>query len=327
MTFLFMLFYLGEVPAIIEGKVVAGKQTEMSTRESNVKRAIILSALCFMFLFLTINKSAFGGTMPELTIAEQMLYSTVKITTFRGDNSYEGTGFFMDFAVADSGYIPTIITNKHVVQIEDRINIVFHIEEQGRPSGEEFLTCTLDITQNNYFEHPDPMVDLCAITIGSIIAQAKNSGKPVFIRSLGLEFIPKKEDWQSFDAIEDVTMVGYPRGISDNVNNLPVVRRGITATSLGMPYNGKQEFMIDMACFPGSSGSPVFLYNKGIVVDRRNDRPIMGNRFYLVGILYAGPLFTNTGQLILAQPPEVSVQTVYNCNVMGSHTITRGGWM
>jgi len=58
-------------------------------------------------------------------------------------------------------------------------------------------------------------------------------------------------------------MVGYPVGIWDSANNMPVIRRGITATHPGKDYEGKSEFMIDAACFPGSSGSPVFLFNLG----------------------------------------------------------------
>lgn len=37
-------------------------------------------------------------------------------------------------------------------------------------------------------------------------------------------------------------------------------RRGITATNINFDYNGKKEFVIDAACFPGSSGFPVFIW-------------------------------------------------------------------
>ena len=92
-------------------------------------------------------------------------------------------------------------------------------------------------------------------------------------------------------------MIGYPRGIYDEANNLPIVRRGITATSMGRDYNSKPEFMIDMACFPGSSGSPVFMDKTGYVDRKTQGHMIDAHRFYFLAIFYAGPLITNQGAI------------------------------
>ena len=54
----------------------------------------------------------------------------------------------------------------------------------------------------------------------------------------------------------------------DEVNNKPVVRKGITATDIRLDYNGRKEFLIDAACFHGSSGSPVFLRKMGPIKRR-----------------------------------------------------------
>ncbi len=248
--------------------------------------------------------------MQQQTMAELMLYSTVKITALNGDSVEigTGTGFFTNFAINkdDTKAVPVIITNKHVVQGSNQIKVLFHIANQNRPSG-RFVDYNIDTTLGKVVEHPDSSVDLCAIPIGDVIQQAVEDGNPIFAQPLDLKLIPSDEDWQFFNAIENVTMIGYPRGIYDEVNNLPLVRQGITATSLEMPYNGKQEFMVDMACFPGSSGSPVFLYNSGMYVDRKNNALIAGDRLYLLGILYSGPVIANSGQLILAHPPKVYV--------------------
>ena len=49
------------------------------------------------------------------------------------------------------------------------------------------------------------------------------------------------------------------------------------------------EFVIDAACFPGSSGSPVFLYNNRSYRDKVNHGIVLGSRLYFLGILYGGP--------------------------------------
>lgn len=135
--------------------------------------------------------------------------------------------------------------------------------------------------------------------------------------------IPASDDWQYFDAIEEVTMIGCPNGISDEVNNLPISRKGITASSLAKNYNGKPEFMVDMACFPGSSGSPVFVYDRNGYVDRKTGSYMVGSsRLLLVGILYAGPLITNTGTIVLGQTPTVQVAAMMHLgNVIKSSEI------
>ena len=51
----------------------------------------------------------------------------------------------------------------------------------------------------------------------------------------------------------------------------------------------EKEFVIDAACFPGSSGSPVFLYNNGSYRDKVNHGIVLGSRLYFLGILYGGP--------------------------------------
>ena len=71
------------------------------------------------------------------------------------------------------------------------------------------------------------------------------------------------------DAIEDIIFIGYPNGIWDSVNNMPILRKGSTATHPCLNYNGKKEFMIDAACFPGSSGSPVLIFNENGYKDKK----------------------------------------------------------
>jgi hypothetical protein len=101
-------------------------------------------------------------------------------------------------------------------------------------------------------------------------------------------------------------MIGYPNGIWDDVNNVPIIRRGITATPLKIDHQGRREFMIDAACFPGSSGSPVLLVNVGSywITQPGGDRAFVGgDRIILLGVLYAGPVQTVTGEIVVTPVP------------------------
>ncbi len=272
-----------------------------------------LKYILYLFIIIVLIKTD-AQAMQQLTLAEQMLYSTVKIICLREDGVQDGrtgTGFFMDFAVKGSERVPAIVTNKHVVKDAYQVRIFFHVTESDRPypSG-KVVFHDINATSDAIFEHPDPNVDLCAIPIASIRTLAREAKTPIFTASVSLEIIPEEKEWQDFDAIEDVTMIGYPDGIADDKNNLPLVRRGITATPLGKAYNGEQEFMVDMACFPGASGSPVFLYDRGSYFDRKTNSIVIGNRFHLLGILYVGRQISNRVQRGFTPLDGINVPTM-----------------
>jgi hypothetical protein len=113
------------------------------------------------------------------------------------------------------------------------------------------------------------------------------------------------------DAIEDVIMVGYPNGLWDHVNNLPLVRKGATASHPGIDFKiegqpGPGVTVVDMACFPGSSGSPVFVFNNGAFGIRDAGAKI-GDRAIFIGILFSGPVMLNTGEIVVKNIPTKTV--------------------
>ena len=85
---------------------------------------------------------------------------------------------------------------------------------------------------------------------------------------------------------------------------MPLVRRGITASHYKYDYNGKKEFVIDAACFPGSSGSPVLICNVGSYRDKLGNFMFGNSRILLLGILYAGPQLTVSGDIKVVTVPD-----------------------
>lgn len=244
----------------------------------------------------------------NFSLADELLYTTVNLQRARGGQIIgSGTGFFWTIRLATEAELTVIVTNKHVIDGCDHVIAVCHLlgTPQGGPSG-QFANCIV-LAGDNMIPHPDPSIDLCAIFFGPVLNEALRADTPLFIKTTAADSVPDEAQWNEFDSIEDIVMVGYPRGIYDEFNNLPIVRRGITATPLGKCYNGRDEFMVDIACFPGSSGSPVFLMQRQWF-DRKNNTNVMaGQRFFLLGVLYSGPLITNEGTVILSQQPKVEV--------------------
>ncbi|MET1122767.1 serine protease [Priestia megaterium] len=240
-----------------------------------------------------------------LNVTEQFLYSTVRIECTHLDGGIStGTGFFFRFLDDGQTNFPAIVTNKHVVEqaITGKILMTLR-DDDGNPINTEHLTIELENFEHMWIFHPDPEVDICIMPLGPILEQARSLQKNVFYVSLHRDLLPSAEELSQLRAIENITMVGYPSGLWDRINNFPIIRRGITATHPNINYNGKEEILIDAACFPGSSGSPVFIYDDNGYTTKDGNTHMGGSRVFLLGILYAGPQFTARGEIAVMNIP------------------------
>ncbi|RUO31620.1 serine protease [Aliidiomarina sedimenti] len=236
---------------------------------------------------------------------DQLIHSTVRIICEDGQGkSSSGTGYIFLFCQKDDGMaFPCVVTNRHVVNLARRG--LFHLtlkNKDGGPSLGDHEQVVLEDIQHFCIGHPDAAIDLVAIPIGAILNSAAKNGKDYYFVPLGKEAIATEEFLESLSPMEEIVMIGYPNGIWDEKHNLPVIRRGITATHSKLSLNGKPEFLIDAACFPGSSGSPVFLANLGSFLDSKGAL-CAGTRIALLGTLYAGPQHTTTGNIVVVEVP------------------------
>lgn len=250
--------------------------------------------------------------MQKLTLTEQILYATVNLTTFAdGKQLATGTGFF--WATREGpGINYSIVTNKHVLEGASELVVRFHLTAQNAPDtpSKNSQDIALVLAPGAQVDHPQSDVDLIAIPIHGAVTGMTERGTPVFFKALSLSDLPSPQKWAGYDAIEDIIMVGCPRGIFDEVNNFPIARRGITATALNRRYNGRNEFLVDLACFPGSSGSPIFIKQAMHHNARTGNFDFGQETIALVGILYAGPQITHSGEIKLTQRFTFDVQTM-----------------
>jgi hypothetical protein len=252
------------------------------------------------------------------TISEKLLFSTVRIAVkLSSGKERTGTGFFFNFLV-DERILPAIITNKHLVAGAVTGSFQLHeldkTIEEPKPSG-YFFTVDLDDFENRWIPHPDNNVDLCAMLFQPLRSEAEIQGKSIFNCAIENSYILSKADLEELSAVEEVLMIGYPNGLWDEVNNLPLIRRGTTATHPAVDFQGRSTTVIDAACFPGSSGSPVLIVNEGGTYSTKSGTFTGRRRVVLLGVLFEGPCMTAQGEIVIQTIPT-SQQPISRTNLM-----------
>ena len=240
----------------------------------------------------------------DMSLSEQLTYSTVLISCNYADGTSGcGTGFIIDLCYYKdtSMHIPVIITNNHVIENSVETSFEFCLkDDEGNPLDNQ--TFRVIYNGNAWIHHPDNDVDLTCLPFAQVLNETQQRNIKVFYIPLRTDLIAKQEQINQLSAMEEVIMLGYPIGLMDQFNHKPIIRKGITATHIKKDYQGKKEFLVDMACFPGSSGSPIFILNEGAYM--QNNSLYAGSRLMLVGILYGGPQYSAQGELMLMDLPN-----------------------
>ena len=147
----------------------------------------------------------------------------------------------------------------------------------------------LNVSPDSWFGHPLPDIDIAIYPFALLEMKIKQQGNiDLFYRCISNNMIPNDEQLEMIDAIESITLtfIGYPNGIWDRKNLLPVARRGTTASPIHIDFEKTPRFLIDASVFGGSSGSPVFILNQGMFTEKLGGT-VIGSRILFVGVIAA----------------------------------------
>lgn len=191
-----------------------------------------------------------------------------------------GTGFFY----ADKRQRLFIATNYHVVTGNapgsgkapqgDEIEFVVKMKK-GNP-----LTFRIALFEGNepvWHQHPtDRDADVVLIKLPG----ADYSGHD-FVTISQQAKIPNVQIHPS----STVVLIGYPYGLHDLTNMLPIWKTGSIASEPDYDFNGNKLFVVDVSAYRGMSGSPVFYVSHGGFVTKGGGYAIAaGMQAHFMGI-------------------------------------------
>jgi S1-C subfamily serine protease len=249
----------------------------------------------------------------QLSAAQQLEHIAVLLRT--EDNQkrqFSGTGFLYNFFRNGDQNVTAIVTNRHVLAGMTKIQMRWtRRTPSNEPDFGKFIDVTLENLQERIIVHPDQDVDLAIIAVSDLLNKYQNESRPIYTVGADESLVASKENLKKFQPLEDILVVGYPDGISDTENNIPIFRRGVTATPVYMNFNGKKQFMIGAAIYHGSSGSPVFLYNIGAWIEE-NGHAQLGTRVGLLGVVYGVVESSTEGEIRVISAPTQFTSKVFS---------------
>lgn len=237
------------------------------------------------------------------SLAEQLFFTTVRIEA-ESDSGTQSVGTSFIFTYENQGIAyQFLVTNKHVVEGSTLGRLTFIASADNRPNLGSGHTISITEFSELWHGHPNESIDVAVAPLGRAIKLLEEQEFISFFTTIGNEIVLTPDIIQGLDALEEVIFIGYPSGIWDRKNLLPVARKGITATPLSVDFDGEKKFLVDAAVFPGSSGSPVFLYNAGTYFEKSGTIRA-GTRIIFLGII--SEVYYRTDKNILVPVPELA---------------------
>jgi hypothetical protein len=242
---------------------------------------------------------------------QQLFFCTTRIEAKSADGKTNstGTGFIFDYKIDEQNHIPFIVTCRHVVNGFASATFSFVQSKDGKPNLGQKCVVTVPNLQSLVFYDPDPKIDVALIPLVPILDYFKANGQMPFFRWFGKELVPSREAAEDLSAIQSIVFVGYPYGLHDEINLLPLARRGFTASPYIVDYNGLPLFLIDANVFPGSSGSPVMVLDEGMYPSHHGGL-VGGSRAYFLGLVSDAYIHTEEG-VVQFRPLPTQLVPVY----------------
>lgn len=232
--------------------------------------------------------------------------TTALIETASESGKSRGTGFMLALQMKHDEIAPLLITNKHVMEGAKELTVKLSLSspsDSTQKIGIAKYTLKKGV-DSIIFKHPDRDIDLAAINIAAVLQNLTDAGYAGHGTMFSEHDLVRSDDLDSLEQSETVVMIGYPTGLSDEKHNLPIVRQGTIASDPRIDFDGRRHFVIDCACFPGSSGSPVVLKEKQSFSIEKGIATISRRPNKLIGVLYAGPTHTSKGKIVIKDIPS-----------------------
>lgn len=166
------------------------------------------------------------------TNIEKLFFSTVKLNIKKENGKLKSaTGCFISYEWKKNYQTLFLVTNKHVIQKAQNITLIFNKRtENNTVLLGDTIKFSLKNVKKAWYPHPNNKVDLTIFDFAETLnyfQETKGLKEIPFITPIYSNIIYTEEKQDLVNPIEEVIFIGYPRGLHDNKNNLPFLRKGL----------------------------------------------------------------------------------------------------
>jgi len=163
------------------------------------------------------------------TLAENLLFSTVRIEASGSGRNSVGTGFVFAYESEALGENPVyfMVTNKHVIRdASDGMFVLIEHDGNGNPLLGHAIKIPILRFEDHWHVHPNSDVDVAVMYLQLLMDHVENPGDPpvharTYVRPIGKNHIATPEQLDDLDAVEEVMFIGYPDNLYDPLNLTP----------------------------------------------------------------------------------------------------------
>jgi hypothetical protein len=258
-----------------------------------------------LFQHVILGKAHSTVIAPE-SPKERLFFVTALIKCANNNAAWTGTGFFIRVPIVNEADQLILVTNRHIVRhpklgVADTIEIITPAADPSDTTRPLLGRSAQATTLGAKFElHPNPNIDVAVARVDNL---AETGQWTRYVKAIPAERLYNEALVKRLDAIEQVTFMGYPKGLYDTINMLPVARQGWTATPISIDFAGQPKFLVDASVFEGSSGSPVLALNSGSYQERAGAVQNGSPYAVLLGIIAETWAFPETGTVQIGGAP------------------------
>lgn len=165
-----------------------------------------------------------------------------------------GTGFFVTRKTDANNARPFLITNRHVINNQQIVYI--RMKEKDTNNLKTVSVPLVEGNKSVVIMHNNPEIDIAVIPLNGEYIVNNNFEFPAFdIDEHALTSVELREN--GVDEGTLIHMLGFPLELVNNNSTRPICRLGCIARIDEEQICEKNNILVDIQNFPGSSGSPV----------------------------------------------------------------------
>jgi len=192
------------------------------------------------------------------TSFDKLLLSTVRLRTRSSNNEIvDASAFIFVYKMGENDF-PFLVTACSAVQRAAIGSLSFFQQIEGQFALGKPHVLDIENFSKLWYSQDEAVHNIAITPFLPFTTHLNSKGIDIVTQGITDLHLPSNKDYFELAFNTPLYYAGYPRGLWDHQNNLPIVRRAEIASLPMVNYQGHAQLLVNTPVLPGSEGSPVF---------------------------------------------------------------------